>query len=115
VPLPAGPVLAAQARAVGGNRIEVDLGRAHVVRALEFAVRWRYEEFADRLLVEASEDGREWQQAWLGWTGAAALAAALEDPRVTPLRVPLGDVRARYLRIYPAPPWAARELRVIGQ
>jgi hypothetical protein len=84
------------------------------VRGVSFNLRWHYPELCERLLIEQSDDGQAWRQAWLGWTGALAVAAAIEDPLVVPVQVPLPDIRARYLRIYPAPNWLGRELRVVG-
>ena len=63
-----------------------------------------------RLRIEASDDGNAWETVWLDWIGGPAMAAALDDPLVVPLRIPLSNVRARYLQIYPAPAWLEREL-----
>jgi hypothetical protein len=109
-----GAMLAAQVRDAGGQRVEIDLGSPRVVRGVGFNLRWHYPELGERLLIEHSDDGRAWERAWLGWTGALAVAAAIEDPLVVPVRVPLPDIRTRYLRIYPAPRWLGRELTVIG-
>jgi hypothetical protein len=110
----AGAGIPAQLRDAGGERLEIDLGNPRVVRGVAFNVRWRYAELGERLRIEQSDDGQVWQQAWLGWTGALAVAAAIEDPLLVPVRVALPDIRARYLRIYPAPRWLGRELTVIG-
>jgi hypothetical protein len=95
-------------------RLTLDLGEARTIGGLRFAVRSRYEDINARLLIEISDDGREWRQAWLGWTGEALVAAALADPLVVPVELPLPDVRTRYLRIYPAPAWLAHELKVLA-
>jgi hypothetical protein len=113
-PTMAGTRLPAQLLDAGGQRLEIDLGKAQVVRGVSFNLRWHYPELGERLLIEQSDDGQAWRQAWLGWTGALAVAAAIEDPLVVPVQVPLPDIRARYLRIYPAPNWLGRELRVVG-
>jgi hypothetical protein len=88
----------------------VDLGSERTVRAITIALRWRYAQIGARLTVETSLDGVNWSTTWEDWTGAAALAGALEDQRLTPMRIYLDDVRARYIRVTPAPPWVAHEL-----
>jgi hypothetical protein len=86
----------------------------HVVRGIGFNLRWHYPELGERLLIERSDDGQVWQETWRGWTGALAVRAAIEDPQLAPVRVSLRDIRARYLRVYPAPNWLARDITVIG-
>ena len=111
---PTGTPLTYRGNDGGGGRAVLDFGSTRVVRAVTFNLRWHYPELGERLLIESSEDGSSWQQAWLGWTGGLAVAAALEDPLTAPVRIPLADVRGRYLRIYPAPAWLLRELTVGG-
>ena len=109
-----GATLPARLRDAGGQRLEIDLGTMHVVRGIGFNLRWHYPELGERLLIERSDDGQVWQEAWRGWTGALAVRAAIEDPQLAPVRVSLRDIRARYLRVYPAPNWLARDITVIG-
>ncbi len=90
----------------------IDLGETQLVREVTFPVRWHFDKMAPRIEVEASADGVIWQSVWLDWTGGPAIAGAIEDPREGPFRIPLPDVRARYLRIHPAPRWMLSELRV---
>jgi hypothetical protein len=92
----------------------LDLGAAHDVRGVTVAVHWHYPELAERMAVESSDDGVTWQPWWLGWTGGLAMDGALEDPRLTPLRITLPPVRTRYLRLWPAPEWRGVEVKVIG-
>jgi hypothetical protein len=66
------------------------------------------------MLIEASDDGMTWRQAWLGWTGEFAFEATLRDPALVPVQIPLPSLRTQYLRIYPAPAWLGDELKVIG-
>ncbi len=110
----AGATLPSTLRDAGGQRLEIDLGNVLTVRGIGFNLRWHYPELGERLLIERSDDGQVWQEAWRGWTGALAVRAAIEEPLLAPVRVPLRDIRARYLRIYPAPKWLAREIAVIG-
>lgn len=118
-PLEAPPVsgvpLAWRPRDAGGERLEIDLETTRVVHSTVFNLRSRYRELSEQLLIERSNDGKDWETAWHGWTGAPAVAAAIEDPLVAPVRLPLSDVRARYLRLYPAPAWLASELAIVGQ
>ena len=109
-----GATLPSPLRDAGGQRLEIDLGTMLVVRGIGFNLRWHYPELGERLLIERSDDGQVWQEAWRGWTGALAVRAAIEEPLIAPVRVPLRDIRTRYLRIYPAPKWLAREIAVIG-
>ena len=90
----------------------LDLGGMHLVREVTFPVKWYFDKMAPRIEVEASADGVTWQSVWLNWTGGPAIAGALEDPRSGPFRIALPDVRARYLRIHPAPRWMLSELSV---
>jgi hypothetical protein len=96
------------------NRAEIDLGSAQVVRTVEFGLRWHAASLDPRIAIEASVDRLTWSTVWEDWTGGLALAGALEDPRTAPVRMPTADVRARYLRIHPAPSWMLRELTVHG-
>ncbi len=88
----------------------LDLGSPRTVRTLGFALRGRYKELGSRFAIEASRDGVTWSTVWEDWTGGPALAASLEDPIETPVRITLPDVRTRYLRVHPAPPWLSREI-----
>ncbi len=92
----------------------LDLGSPRTARTLGFALRGRYKELGARFAIEASLDGVNWTTAWEDWTGGPALAASLENPIETPVRLTLPDVRARYLRVHPAPPWLSREIVVYG-
>jgi hypothetical protein len=110
-----GVVLSARARDAGGERLVLDLGAPHDVGAVAFNLRWHYPELAERMLIERSDDGTTWQQAWLGWTGGLAFDAAVKDQSLAPMRIDFPPVRARYLRIYPAPYWLGREIQAIGE
>jgi hypothetical protein len=91
----------------------LDLGQARIVRTIAFALRAYYPD-VPRIAIETSPDGRSWRTTWEDWIGGRALAGALEDPRLVPIRIPLPDVQTRYLRVHPAPDWMIRELRVLG-
>ena len=111
---PAGVILRSTPTAAPAGYAGLDLGGEQVVRGIEIDLGARYEDLAPRSRVEVSLDGTRWTSAWEGWTGGLALAGTLEDPRRAPLRLPLHDVSARYVRIRPAPPWVADASRVIG-
>jgi hypothetical protein len=109
---PVGPALPAKARDAGRYLMEFDLGAVHGLSAIEFPLRTRYIDFAQRIRVETSEDGHAWQEAWVGWTGAMAVEATLADPALAPIRIPIPGARARYVRVYPASTWMKEELVV---
>jgi hypothetical protein len=99
---------------IESRRLRMDCGPSHTPSAIEFALRGRYEELDERLLIEASHDGQRWQEVWLGWTGEFTLDAALRDPKEMRVRIPFAATGARYLRIYPAAAWMVKEVRVVG-
>jgi hypothetical protein len=105
-----GPALAAVPVDAPAGYAAVDLGADRVVRAITINLRWRYAEIGPRLTIERSSDAVTWTTAWDGWAGDAALTGALADQLAVPMTIYLPDVRARYLRVSPAPPWVAREL-----
>ena len=107
-----GPLHIAAVQEQARDHVVVDLGAPQLVRAIGFDVRWHYEQLAPRIEVETSDDGVSWRSVWLDWTGGLAVAAAIESPRTVPVRIPLPDLRTRYLRIHPAPRWMVPELRV---
>jgi hypothetical protein len=96
------------------NHVQLDLGSHRIVRSVEFPLRKNYPRLSARLAVETSNDGAEWTMAWHDWTGAPAMAAALEDPERVTVKLALRDVSARYLRISPAPRWLWEEMVVKG-
>ena len=102
-------------RDAGRYTLEFDVGATHSISAVAFPLKKRYDDLAERIRIETSEDGRTWQESWLGWTGGMAVEATLADPQVAPMRIPLPVVRARYVRIYPAAPWMKTDLTVQGQ
>lgn len=116
-PVAAGPVgvpLPAQL-SIDGRAVVADLTEPRSIRAIDFPLRARYMDLAGRLAVETSDNGREWQRIWLGWTGEFALEAALIDPAIAPVRIPLPEVHSRYLRVYPAESWMRDEMQIIGK
>jgi hypothetical protein len=51
------------------------------------------------LTIQTSLDGIEWRTLSDGRPGGLALRASLEDPVAIPIRVDLGDIEARYVRV----------------
>ncbi len=96
------------------DHVVLDFGHPRVVRVLEFPLRDRYPVFGRRFAIDVSDDGVGWTREWDDWTAGAALAGALEDQVLVPVRLTLPDIRTRYLRIHPAPDWLIRELLVLG-
>ena len=111
---PPGKALAARVSDAGYQRIVADLETTHDIAAIRFDLRSRLRDLGERLLIEGSDDAVSWRQLWLGWTGEFAFHGTLRDPERVPIQIPLHGARARYLRIYPAPAWLARELQVLG-
>lgn len=109
----AGPALQAVATALPRSQTLLDFGRAQTVRTIEFPLRENYSAFP-RIGIEASMDGRTWTILWEDWLGGLAVAGALDDPQLVPIRITLPDVTARYLRIHPTPNWLLRDLRILG-
>jgi hypothetical protein len=109
-----GAPLAAQVSASDDRRVVADLGERRTVTGVAFALRGRYKELDGRVLIEVSDDNQNWRQAWLGWTGAFAFDAALRDPAVAPVVIPIPPTTARWVRFYPAARWMVPELTVIG-
>jgi hypothetical protein len=112
---PIGPALQASVRDAGRSLLEFDLGEPRLLSAVDVRLRRRYEDFAPRLRVETSADGRTWTESWVGKTGGMAFEATLADPRAATLRIPLVGVKARYLRMYPASAWMKEDVTVRGQ
>ncbi|MGH9309681.1 MAG: hypothetical protein ACRD1U_09930 [Vicinamibacterales bacterium] len=97
-----------------GEHAVLDLGSTRVIRSLEFAARNRYRSVGRRMAVEVSDDGTKWVHAWEDWTAGAALAGALEDQVLVPVRLLLPDITTRYLRIHPMQDWILDQLKVLG-
>ncbi|MGH8636863.1 MAG: discoidin domain-containing protein [Burkholderiales bacterium] len=96
------------------EHVVLDLGTPRVIRSLEFPLRNHYPAFGERFAIDVSDDGMNWKREWNDWTAGVAVAGALEDQVVVPIRLALPDLTARYLRIHPAPDWLMQELRVLG-
>jgi hypothetical protein len=96
------------------RRLRIDCGEPRALSAIEFAVRERFRDVDERLLIEASDDGEQWREVWLGWTGEFVLDAFLRDWRQAPARIQFPPTHARYLRVYPVREWMVEEIKVRG-
>jgi hypothetical protein len=77
------------------------------------------EDFPRGLVIEASEDGRSWQELWRGGSGGLAFVGAFEAPREVPLKYRFAVTPARFLRMRLTAKddtyyWSIAELRVLG-
>jgi hypothetical protein len=111
---PVGEPIPAQVRETGRFQMELDLGTSRRLSAIEIPLRKRYPDFASRLRIETSDDGQTWREAFADWTGGLAVEAALADPLVVPVRVPLPGASGRFVRVYPASEWMKGELKVLA-
>ena len=76
-----------------------DLGRVQAARAIELTTNGDLVRLPKDLVVQTSVDGGQWATAFENRPGGLALIGALRLPLAIPLRVDLGDVDARYVRI----------------
>ena len=97
------------------RRVVADLGEPRIVTGFAFDMRARFRDVPQRVLIEASNDGREWREVWVGWTGEFMLDAVLRDAVVAHVRVPIPATLTRFVRIYPTAPWMLEELELVGQ
>jgi F5/8 type C domain len=107
-----GPAIRAHVTDSGKNGLVFDLGEPHAITAITMPLRGRHEDLAERLLIETSDDGHTWRETWRGFTGAFALDAALIDPQVEPVMIPLPAATARFVRVYPTAEWMKGELEI---
>lgn len=102
-----------------GHELLLDLGQVRAVEGIELQVGGFIADFPRHLVVELSDDRRDWREGWAGPTARLALMGGLEHPLEVPLRVPLRHARARYIRLRqvasdPVYYWSTAELRVHG-
>ena len=110
----AGTLLNHRVTNVSNQRLVVEIENGPEIAAIRFDLRGRLKDLGERLLIEGSDDGIEWRQVWLGWTGEFVFDATLRDPQRVPVQIPLPGAKVRALRIYPAPEWLAEELRILS-
>jgi hypothetical protein len=101
------------------NVVTIDLGAPKQVEGVETQIAGYLADFPRHLVVEVSEDGLSWSTAWEGETALMTYVAALEIPRTVPLRIPVGNRRAQYVRMRQTGAdrtyyWTIAELKVFG-
>jgi hypothetical protein len=101
------------------NVVTVDLGAPKQVEGVETLIAGYLADFPRLLAIDLSEDGVSWATAWEGETALMTYVAALEMPRTVPLRIPLGNRRAQYVRMRQTGAdrtwyWTIAELKVFG-
>ena len=101
------------------NVVTIDLGSSKRVEGIETQIGGYLADFPRALQVEISEDGETWTGVWEGDTALMAYVAALEIPRTVPLRFPLGNRTARFIRMRQTGAdrtfyWSIAELKVYG-
>jgi hypothetical protein len=94
-----GTAMTAVRVSVGSEWLTADLGEAREVRGVELRTHGRLLELPRDLAVDVSLDGSQWTRAFEQRPGGLAFLGALDSPRVIPIRIDLGDVSARSVRI----------------
>jgi F5/8 type C domain len=102
------------------NAVVLDLGRPTRLQGIELLIAGYRADFPRQLVVELSDDGKNWDTAWAGRTALLALTAALEAPLTEPLGIPLGDRIARHIRLRQTSSdriyyWSIAELHIYGE
>jgi hypothetical protein len=103
----------------GNEVLTIDLGRSARISAVELVLGRRTLDHPRELIIECSEDGVVWQEAWRGRGAAVAVRAAFRDPLVMPLQFPLDGRPARLIRVrqighHPSLRWSIAEVHVLG-
>jgi hypothetical protein len=101
----------------GNETLTLDLGGPHHVRWLELCLGTYSSQYPRSLAAETSTDGVVWSTAWSGRTALATYVAAVANPRVVPIPIPI-DRDARWLRLRQVARedtrgWTIVELRVL--
>ena len=97
----------------GSGWLTFDLGTVRTVRAVELRTRRHLDLLRPTLRVETSMDGSTWTTAADEAPGALALAGALREPLVVPVRVLLPDPSVRFVRVN-APAFSPSDVTIFG-
>ena len=100
--------------------LTVTLGCAAVVTDLSLSHGGYVPSFARDLAVDVSGDGTSWRTVWRGATGGLTAGAALRDPHMATVHIPIGAADVTHLRLRSLAAdddaaWALAELRVLGR
>jgi hypothetical protein len=103
----------------GVEELLIDLGSRRMLTAVRMSLGPFVDDYPRELIVELSEDGSAWVEAWRGHGSAPAFLAAVREPRTYPLTIPLGDRAARFVRLRQLGSddtfyWSIGELSVLG-
>jgi hypothetical protein len=79
--------------------LTADLQAVHAVRGIEVNTNGNLVRLPKDLHVQTSVDGVQWTTAFEDRPGGLVLIGALRDPRLMPIRLDLGDVDARFVRV----------------
>lgn len=83
----------------GGESVRMDLGAPRRVTTVEASLGRFIDAYPRELAIEVSEDGTAWRESWRGPTGNLVTLPVFEEPRDVRIRLPLGGVTARFLRL----------------
>ena len=103
----------------GGEELTVDLRDESFVTAVRLELGPLPMEYPRGLVVDCAGGDGSWQTCWSGSPGAAAVTAALQDPRTMPITLFIRRSGVRRLRLRqmgsdPVNTWAIAELSVYG-
>jgi hypothetical protein len=103
----------------GGEELTVDLRDESFVTAVRLDLGPLPMEYPRGLAIDCADGNGSWQTCWIGSPAAAAVTAALEDPRTMPITLFIGRGGVRRLRLRqlgtdPVNAWAIAELSVYG-
>jgi hypothetical protein len=103
----------------GDEEVLVDLGQPRAVSAVRLALGPFVSDFPRQLVVDCEASDGVWDECWRGSSTALTLRAAIADPRLVPLTIPIGRAAVRRLRLRQTAPdpqngWSISELTVIG-
>ena len=103
----------------GDEELTVDLREESDVTAIRLELGRLPMEYARGLVVDCAGADGSWQTCWTGSPAAAALTAALQDPRTVPITLWIGRGGVRRLRLRqlgtdPVNAWSIAELSVYG-
>lgn len=104
-----GTQMTAVTASVGDEWLTADLLTAQPVRGLELRTYGNLVRLPKDLQVQTSVDGAQWTTRFEDRPGGHVLIGALSAPRDMPIRLDLGDVDARYVRVN-TPAFGARSM-----
>jgi hypothetical protein len=102
-----------------GMRVDIELGQLQTVQGLDVSLGRFVEDFPRSVVIEVSEDGRQWQQVWKGGSAGLALIAAFDPDGRAPMKYRFAPVQALVIRMRLTADdeiyyWSIAELRVVG-